>query len=105
MSFRRPAFALAALALACAAMRPTTAQSRRPMNLVDIASMQRLLAPRLSPDAKTVAYMASKVDWKLGRPIFHLWRQPIGGDAVQLTFTESGDTPIVRWSPDGKSIL
>ena len=50
----------------------------------------------------------SKVDWKAGRPIWHLWRQDINGSPVQLTFSEGGDIPAprsVRWAPDGKSIL
>ena len=38
--------------------------------------------------------MLSRADWKAGRPIWHLWRQDIGGGApVQLTFTEGGDIP------------
>ena len=49
----------------------------------------------------------SRPDWKLGRPVWQLWRQDIGGGApVQLTFTDGGDHPAVtRWSPDGKTIL
>ena len=52
--------------------------------------------------------MLSKVDWKAGRPICHLWRQDINGTPVQLTFSEGGDIPAprsVRWAPDGKTIL
>ena len=80
----------------------------RPMTLVDIAELQRLLAPRLSPDGRTLAYMLTKADWKAGRPIWHLWRQDVDGAPVQLTFSEGGDIPAprsVRWSPDGKTIL
>jgi dipeptidyl aminopeptidase/acylaminoacyl peptidase len=79
------------------------------MTLLDIAELQRLATPRLSPDGRTLAYSITKVDWKLGRPVAHLWRQAIGGEPVQLTFTAGGDAPPpiagVRWSPDGKSIL
>jgi Tol biopolymer transport system component len=77
------------------------------MTLVDLAELQRLLAPRLSPDGRTLVYMLSKVDWKAGRPIWHLWRQDINGTPVQLTFSEGGDIPAprsVRWAPDGKAI-
>jgi dipeptidyl aminopeptidase/acylaminoacyl peptidase len=87
---------------------PAGAQTRRPMTLVDLAELQRLLAPRLSPDGRTLAYMLSKVDWKAGRPIWHLWRQDVNGTPVQLTFSEGGDIPAprsVRWAPDGKAIL
>jgi len=98
----------AAVALLSVAGLPAGAQTRLPMNLVDLAELQRLLAPRLSPDGRTLVYMLSKVDWKAGRPIWHLWRQDINGTPVQLTFSEGGDIPAprsVRWAPDGKAIL
>src|SRR5260370_11562768 len=100
--------AAAALTAVAALGTATRAQTRRPMTLVDIAELQRLGAPRLSPDGRTLAYMLSKVDWKAGRAISHLWRQDLDGAPVQLTFSEGGDTPIprsVRWSPDGKTLL
>jgi dipeptidyl aminopeptidase/acylaminoacyl peptidase len=78
------------------------------MTLVDIAELQRLATPRLSPDGRTLAFMLTKVDWKAGRPIAHLWRQDVNGSPVQLTFSEGGDIPAprsVRWSPDGKTLL
>ena len=106
---RRWTLGAAAALAALAALGPTTrAQTRRPMTLVDIAELQRLATPRLSPDGRTLAYMLTKVDWKAGRPIAHLWRQDVNGSPVQLTFSEAGDIPAprsVRWSPDGKTIL
>src|SRR5947207_3372948 len=80
--------------------------SRRPMTLRDLAELSRLLDPQLSPDGRTLTYMRSHADWKLGRPVWHLWRQPIGGDPQQLTFGENGEAPgTTRWSPDGRSII
>ena len=85
------------------------AQARRPMTLVDLAELPRLLAPQLSPDGRTVAYFLSAPDWKAGRPVFHLWRQAVeGGAPKQLTFSEGGEIPApnsLRWSPDGKTLL
>ena len=76
------------------------------MTLVDQMQLQRIIGPQLSPDGRTLAYMLSVTDWKLGRLVYHLWLQDVGGGApVQLTFTETGDTPVIRWSPDGKTIL
>jgi dipeptidyl aminopeptidase/acylaminoacyl peptidase len=100
--------AAAAVALLSVPGLPAGAQTRRPMTLVDIAELQRLLAPRLSPDGRTLAYMLTKADWKAGRAIAHLWRQDVNGTPVQLTFSEGGDVPAprsVRWAPDGKAIL
>jgi dipeptidyl aminopeptidase/acylaminoacyl peptidase len=84
---------------------PAHAQSKRPFTLVSLAELSRLIGPQLSPDGKTLAYFVSVTDWKLNRSVFHLWRQPIGGAPQQLTFTETGDIPVVRWSPDGTTLL
>ena len=54
--------AAASVVLLSAPGLPAGAQTRRPMTLVDLAELQRLLAPRLSPDGRTLVYMLSKVD-------------------------------------------
>ena len=96
---------LLGIAAAWPAMHAQT-PPKRPMTLLDSAQLQRILGPQLAPDGRAVAYMLSVTNWKAGRLIFHLWRQDVGGGApVQLTFTEGGDIPVVRWSPDGKTIL
>src|SRR6185436_15505030 len=70
-------------------------QTRRPMTLVDLAELTRLIFPQLSPDGRSLAYLQSRADWKAGRPVWHLWRQTVGGGPpAQLTFTDRGDIPI-----------
>jgi dipeptidyl aminopeptidase/acylaminoacyl peptidase len=81
------------------------AQERRPMTLIDLAELPRLFSPQLSPDGSTLAYFVSGADWKANRLVFHMWRQPVGGTPQQITFTPGGDIPIVRWSPDGRTLL
>ena len=93
------------LTILCAGM-PARAQTRRPMTLIDIAELPRVVGPQLSPDGRALAYMLSSTDWKAGRLVYHLWRQDVGGSTpVQLTFSEGGDIPVVRWSPDSKTLL
>jgi dipeptidyl aminopeptidase/acylaminoacyl peptidase len=98
--------AISALLCAIVLIVPIDAQARRPMTLLDLAELPRVIGPQLSPDGRTVAYMVTSADWKTGRLVFHLWRQGTdGGAPLQLTFSEGGDIPIVRWSPDGRTLL
>jgi dipeptidyl aminopeptidase/acylaminoacyl peptidase len=85
--------------------RAVHAQTKRPFTLIELAELPRLFSPQLSPDGGTLAYFLSNADWRTNRLVFHLWRQPIGGAPEQLTFSQAGDIPVVRWSPDGKSLL
>jgi dipeptidyl aminopeptidase/acylaminoacyl peptidase len=50
--------------------------------------------------------MLSHADWQANRPVWHLWRQPVGGGPpLALTSGGSGEVPgTTRWSPDGTSI-
>ena len=99
--------ALATLVAGVAALAPLGAQAPKPISIVELAELSRILSPALSPDGRTLAYMLSRADWKQGRLVWHLWRQDTGGGApAQLTFAETGDIPVgLRWSPDGKTLL
>ncbi len=112
MTFIRGRITTALLATGIALALPSApprAQGPKPMTLVDLAELSRLNVPQLSPDGRTLLYFLSHADWSLDRPVYHLWRQNIGGGApVQLTFSDGGDVPVpgsLRWSPDGKTIL
>ncbi len=80
------------------------AQTRRPMTLVDLVGLSRLVDPELSPDGTRLVFQVNTTDWKADRRVPHLWLQPIGGQASQLTFGSSGEFSA-RWSPDGKTVL
>ena len=97
----------AALLLAAAAAAGQAGSAPKPMSLIDLANLQRIAGgAQLSPDGRSVVYGLSVSDWKLGRLVYHLWRQDVAGGApVQLTFSEGGDIPIIQFSPDGKTIL
>lgn len=96
-----------AAALVALPMAQPSAQTRRPMSLIDLAGLPRVLDPQLSPDGRFVSYALSHPDWKTSRPVWHLWKQEVAGGApVQLTFGDAGIVPgFTRWSPDGKTIL
>jgi len=102
----RTALWLAAIIIAAAQFDPaqTSAQSPRPLGIVDLLSVPRLADPRVSPDGRDVLFTRSDADWKSGTRITHVWRARVdGGAPVQLTHgTENESAP--RWSPDGRTI-
>jgi dipeptidyl aminopeptidase/acylaminoacyl peptidase len=89
------------------ASETAAAETRRPMSLVDLVELPRVLDPQLSPDGRAVIYEQSQADWKANRPVWQVWKQEIGaGPPVQLTFAEGGVVPgFTRWSPDGKMLV
>jgi dipeptidyl aminopeptidase/acylaminoacyl peptidase len=92
---------IAVLGFPASALQPI----RRPMTLVDLAEVPRILDVQLSPDGRSVVYTLTRADWKANRPMPHIWRQAIGGGApIQLTNGEAGELSA-RWSPDGRSVL
>jgi dipeptidyl aminopeptidase/acylaminoacyl peptidase len=100
----RSAGAAAALAI-LSYTAPGRAQAHRPMTLVDVAQVPRILDVQLSPDGRSVIYMLNRADWKANRQVPHIWKQEIGGGApAQITFSDGGEGGG-RWSPDGKTIL
>jgi dipeptidyl aminopeptidase/acylaminoacyl peptidase len=83
---------------------PGRAQAPRPMTVLDLAELPRVLDPQLSPDGTSVVYVLNQADWRANRPIGQIWRQDGAGEPVQLTREAAGaSTP--RWSPDGGSLL
>ena len=94
------------VAVAALAATPLSGQARRPMTLVDLAELPRVLDPQIAPDGRTITFMRSRPDWKLGRAVWSLWRQDVdGGAPKQLTSGGNGEIPgSTRWSPDGRTI-
>jgi dipeptidyl aminopeptidase/acylaminoacyl peptidase len=106
VAFRRAFFSGLLAALTVLAGTPVRAQQlRRPMSLVDLAELPRILDPQLSPDGRSVIYTLTRADWKANRAVPHIWRQSVGGgQPTQLTNGDAGEASA-RWSPDSKSLL
>ena len=98
-----------ALSLACggatpSAQAPTPTAGPRPMSLVDLASIPRIIDPQLSPDGREIIYRLQKPDWQADNLVGTIWRQPVGGGApIQLT--HGANDGLGRWSPDGRNIF
>lgn len=76
-----------------------------PFTASHLVRMDRVGAPVLSPDGKTVAFTLRNTEMEAGRGTYDLWLTDLqGGCAHRLTTHEASDTSPV-WSPDGKSVL
>src|SRR5262245_33440655 len=95
---------LATIVVGLAALGPLSAQSPRPMGIVDFLSVPRVGDPRLSPDGRDVVFTKSVADWPRGRRVSHIWRARVdGGEPAALTSGADGEN-APRWSPNGKTI-
>ncbi len=99
-SFLCLALTLAATASAGAA----DAAKKRAITLDDLARIQHLDAPVVSPDGQWVAYTVSQADTKEDKSLTRLWMVKWDGSArIQLTYDKEGAS-LPRFSPDGHYI-
>ncbi len=80
------------------------AEAKHAITYEDLAKVQRISDPQLSPDGKWVAYVVGVVDLAANKTARHIWLvSSDGGAPRQLTRGDGSDTRP-RWSPDGKSL-
>ncbi|GMV05678.1 MAG: acyl-peptide hydrolase [Gemmatimonadota bacterium] len=99
MRLHRHLSVLAALALVPACLH---AQERRTLAVDDLFNVQRVGAPRVSPEGDRVAYTVSTTSLEDERSTTRVWMVPTGGgEPVPLTARgKSASSP--EWSPDGR---
>ena len=95
------------LALCCAAIPlalAADAPQKRAITLDDLARLQRVGGPAISPDGEWIAYTVSQIDTKDDKSVTHLWMVKWDGSAdLQLTYDKEGAS-APKFSPDGKYI-
>ncbi len=93
-------FALALLQSALSADAP----AKRAITLDDLARIQRVGSPSVSPDGQWVVYTVGQTDIKEDKGQTHLWMVKWDGSAqIQLTYGKEGASEP-KFSPDGKYI-
>src|SRR5215470_10150412 len=80
------------------------ALARRPITLEDMARLQRISDPQISPDGKWVAYVQAQVDLAADKNNTHIWLVPAGGGTLRQLTQGSGSDTRPRWSPDSQSV-
>jgi dipeptidyl aminopeptidase/acylaminoacyl peptidase len=102
---------LTGFVLACAVVCPAIAQStpqnaskKRAITLDDLARLERVGSPAISPDGEWVVYSVGQMDMKEDKNESHLWMVKWdGSEELQLTYGSEGASEP-RFSPDGKYI-
>src|SRR6185437_15276577 len=92
--FLRTRNSLLPLALCCAAVPlalAADAPQKRAITLDDLARLQRVSGPAISPDGEWVAYTVSQIDTKDDKSATHLWMVKWDGSSdLQLTYDKEG---------------
>lgn len=86
---------------------PEAAQPADPsrMSLRDLAMMERVGDPRLSPDGRRVLYSVRTTDWEGNRGVNAVWLAPVDGSAPPRRLNVStGGAASARWAPDGRAV-
>ena len=80
------------------------APKKRDINLDDLAKLQRVGGPVVSPDGEWVIYSVSQIDAKEDKSQSHLWMVKWDGSVhLQLTYGKEG-AAAPKFSPDGRYI-
>ena len=80
------------------------APKKRAITLDDLARIERVGSPAISPDGEWIVYTVSKTDVKEDKGQTHLWMVKWDGSVrIQLTYGKEGAS-APRFSPDGKYI-
>src|SRR5262249_28009888 len=80
------------------------APKKRAITLDDLAKIERVGSPAISPDGEWIVYSVSKTDTKEDKNQSHLWMVKWDGSVdLQLTYGKEG-AASPRFSPDGKYI-
>ena len=78
------------------------AADKRPLKVEDQFALKDVADPRLSPDAKWVAYTVTASDLKKDTRDTDIYMAPVaGGDAIRVTTSDKAER-APRFSPDGK---
>jgi dipeptidyl aminopeptidase/acylaminoacyl peptidase len=94
------------LALSVSALSASAADApkKRDITLDDLARLQRVGTPVVSPEGDWVAYTVSQTDTKEDKGQTHLWMVKWDGSVhLQLTFGKEGAS-APKFSPDGRSL-
>jgi len=102
--FRFRPGAQAMLATALALMLGNATAAERGFTVDDLVRLDRVSDPRLSPDAKQVAYTLRETDFAANKASTSIWLQAVAGGVSRRLTTTGSSASTPRWSADGQSL-
>lgn len=82
---------------------PTTRTAAGGLSPAQLAMLERVSDPRLSPDGRRVLYSVRSTDWAGNRGVTALWVVEADGTSRRLAASDGG-AASGRWAPDGSGI-
>ena len=89
--------------LALAATAPAFAASH-PFDVHDLVMMERVDAPALSPDGKTIAFQVRQTDYAANKGTTGIWTVPAAGGAPLRITDAALNASGASWSSDGANV-
>ena len=96
---------LAATPVLAQAAAPAQTPASDRLGVKDLAMMERVGDPRVSPDGRRVLYAVTTTDWNGNKNQTGLWAADVDGASAprRLPISEGG-VAGARWAPDGQAI-
>jgi dipeptidyl aminopeptidase/acylaminoacyl peptidase len=95
---------LACIPLVCVSVLSAQAPAKHAMTFDDLAAMQRVSEPQISPDGRWVAYTVGTTEMESNRIARNIWVVSTTPGSQPRQLTQSGHDTRPQWSPDGKKI-
>src|ERR1700722_3536421 len=90
--------------LACVPILQAQAPPKHAMTFDDLAAMQRVAEPQISPDGRAVVYTVGATDMDTNRIAHNIWIISTAPRSHPRQLTQTGHDTRPQWSPDGKTI-
>jgi dipeptidyl aminopeptidase/acylaminoacyl peptidase len=104
MNRRLKLLSAACLSLVCVSAIWAQAPAKRAMTFDDLAAMQRVSEPQISPDGRSVVYSVGTTEMEPNRIARNIWVVSTSPGSQPRQLTQDGHDTRPQWSPDGKKI-
>src|SRR6267142_1566768 len=104
MKHKLRSLSLAFVAFVCVSAIWAQTPQKHAMTFDDLAAVQRVGEPQISPDGRAVVYTVGTTDMDTNRIAHDIWIVSTAPGSKPRQLTQTGHDTRPRWSPDGKSI-